>query len=222
MTRARERTRARSVDEEYAQLAPVYDERWAAYVEGTVELSLARIPEKPYERILDVGCGTGAMLEPLAARFATAAVYGIDPSRAMLDVARSRLPARIGLAAAYAEALPFRAGCFDLLASISALHYFSDPHAAAAEMYRVVRPGGSVLITDWCDDFLTMKTFDRVMRLLGKANFTTLSSKACSALLRDAGFERVRVEPRRVGAFWGVMIAIGEKPVPDVAAAQAD
>lgn len=212
MSGARGRDHDRAVAREYARLASSYDTRWASYLEATIALTLHHLPEQPPERVLDVGCGTGALLAPLAERYPAARLVGVDPSREMLEIARGRLPAAVALVAGRAEALPVGDARFDLLASTSALHYFGDFDAAAHEMHRVLRPGGSLIITDWCDDFLTLRAFDRVMRLLGLANFTTLGSRALESLLRGAGFERVEVEPRRLGVFWGVMVARACKP----------
>lgn len=210
--RRRRDARAASVESEYARLAPEYDARWAAYIERTIGLTLERLPAGTHRRVLDVGCGTGALLAPLAERLPAAALHGADPSPPMLALAAARLPARVTLVAARAEALPYRGGIFDLVASTSALHYAADLSAAAAEMHRVMRPGGRLLVTDWSADFLSMRLFDRVMRALGRANFTVLDGRAWETLLRGAGFEAIRIEPHRVDALWGVMVARAAKP----------
>ncbi|HEX7081568.1 MAG TPA: class I SAM-dependent methyltransferase [Gammaproteobacteria bacterium] len=201
------------MDEEYARLAATYDERWASYIAASIGLTLSRLPpEHRFERILDVGCGTGALLARLSARFPSATLLGADPSLAMLTAARSRAIGRAALVAARAEALPFPDACFDLLVSTSAMHYFADLDAAAAELYRVIAPGGALSITDWCRDFLTMRALDRVMRMRGKANFTMLRSGDCERLLRSVGFEEIVIERRRIGVLWGLMVVSARKP----------
>ncbi|MEW6152395.1 MAG: class I SAM-dependent methyltransferase [Actinomycetota bacterium] len=98
-------------------------------------------------RVLDVGCGTGALLEKVAA--AGFRAYGAEPSAGMLDVLSERRP---GLPAAVAQgALPFPDQCFDLVYCVAVLHHVIDPEAVRltlAEMVRVTRPGGHVLIWD--------------------------------------------------------------------------
>ena len=91
-------------------------------------------------RTLDLGCGTGRNLPLLPAG---ARAVGVDPCAQSLGRARRRAPAAL-LVQARAEALPFRDGAFDTVASGLVLCSVIDPPAAAAEMLRVLAPGGSV------------------------------------------------------------------------------
>ncbi len=91
-------------------------------------------------RTLDLGCGTGRNLPLLPP--GTLAV-GVDPCSQSLARARRRSPGAL-LVRARAEALPFRDGAFDTVASGLVLCSVIDPAAAAAEMLRVLAPGGTV------------------------------------------------------------------------------
>ena len=91
-------------------------------------------------RTLDLGCGTGRNLPLLPAG---ARAVGVDPCAQSLGRARRRAPGAL-LVQARAEALPFRDGTFDTVASGLVLCSVLDPPAAAAEMLRVLAPGGSV------------------------------------------------------------------------------
>lgn len=198
--------------EEYARLASAYDRRWARYVDATVEQTLRRLPARGYERVLDVGCGTGTFLMSLAARLPSAQLVGIDLSRHMLDVARARVPAAVALGRARAERLPFDSERFDLLVSLSAFHYFDELQGVTREFYRVLRPGGVLLLTDWCRDFLSCRLFARLARLRRGGEFTVVGARRCRLLLEQTGFSVVGVERYRVDWFWGLMTARAEKP----------
>jgi SAM-dependent methyltransferase len=102
----------------------------------------------PGGRGLDVGCGTGT----LAARLADAGydMVGIDPSDGMLDVLRERAPA-IEAVRADGTAIPFADDSFDLVLSVAVMHHIADAgavRATLAEMTRVTRPGGRILVWD--------------------------------------------------------------------------
>lgn len=102
----------------------------------------------PPARVLDVGCGTGALAERLAARGYE--VAGVDPSAQMLEVMRRRAP-QVEAVHAGGEELPFADGDFDLALTVATLHHVAAPEAVRAvlgEMARVVRSGGHVLIWD--------------------------------------------------------------------------
>lgn len=94
-------------------------------------------------RVLDVGCGTGALAAALAERGAK--VWGIDPSAEMLAVARARVPRGVGLKLARAEALPFTDGWFDAVVFSLVVHLV-ERLRALAEARRVLAPGGRAVV----------------------------------------------------------------------------
>lgn len=101
------------------------------------------------DHVLDVACGTGVLTR--AARDVVGPggrVVGIDLNEGMLAVARAR-DARIEWMSGVAEKLPFEAASFDRVVSQFGLMFFSDRAAAAAEMVRVLRPGGQGAVAVW-------------------------------------------------------------------------
>jgi ubiquinone/menaquinone biosynthesis C-methylase UbiE len=203
---------AAAVRAEYARLAPEYDRRWAGYVAASVGATLTRLALRPGERLLDVGCGTGTLLAAALRAAPGARVAGADLAPEMLAAARAKLGPEVPLAAADATRLPFRTGSFDAVASSSSLHYWSDAPAGVAECARVLRPGGRLVITDWCHDYLTCKALDLVLRARDPAHRRTYGSRACAALLADAGFAGVAVERYKISWLWGLMTAGAARP----------
>lgn len=121
--------------------------------------------------VLDVGCGTGADVRALAARVGPAGrVVGLDSSEQLIARARRAAPgsAPVEFLHGEAHALPFADGTFDLARAERVIQHVADPAAAIAEMLRVVKPGGQVLITDpdhgmWAPDLDDRELTRRIM-----------------------------------------------------------
>lgn len=101
-------------------------------------------PHAP-RRVLDMGCGTGQLAERVSEEFPRARVAGCDFSRGMLSHAAARAPA-LRWVQGDAGRLPFRDRVFDAIVSTEAFHWFPDQSAALAECFRVLVPGGRLLL----------------------------------------------------------------------------
>lgn len=99
------------------------------------------------QRVLEVGAGTGIHAEWLL-ELCPLAYSGVDLSAEMLGIARQRLGDAVELEPSPAECLPFADGGFDGVYCSSALHHFSDMQQAIAEMKRVVKPGGRIVLSE--------------------------------------------------------------------------
>jgi SAM-dependent methyltransferase len=100
------------------------------------------------QRVLDVGCGPGALTEELVRRVGETAVTAVDPAELFVAAARSRHPA-VDVRRASAEDLPFDDGLFDAALAQLVVHFMADPIAGLREMRRVTRPGGVVAASVW-------------------------------------------------------------------------
>ncbi len=144
--------RARAASEAFRRAGVEWDEASALDLPAAaIEAALiAALPPGPLDRVLDIGTGTGRLLEVLAPR--AASLLGVDASRDMLALARARL-AGLGIGhASLRQAdmyrLPLPDGGFDVVAMQMVLHYAEDPAAALAEAVRLLRPGGLLLLLD--------------------------------------------------------------------------
>ena len=124
-----------AVFNEYAD----YYDHWFETHPGiyAAQLALLRHIIPRGERILDVGAGSGRFTSPLGIH------HGIDPSPALLVMARQRgVETVLGLG----EFLPYRAGTFDGVLMMTVICFFKDLDQAFREAYRVIRPGGKIVI----------------------------------------------------------------------------
>lgn len=193
---------------EYARVAEHYDEKWAFYVDSTTRETLRRMPMTPGARVLDVGCGTGELLVRLRAKYPAAFLAGIDPVAEMLDVAKEKLSGKEDLRLAYADSLPWPSGTFDVVVSCNMFHYITHPVQALQEMARVLRPGGALVLTDWCDDYIACRVCNLYLRITNRAFYKTYRQAECLALLRKAGFSDVKLERYKISWLWGLMTAV--------------
>jgi len=100
------------------------------------------------QRVLDVGCGPGALAAELVSRAGPGAVSAVEPSASFVAAARDRLPG-VDIRRSAAEQLPFGDGVFDAAMAQLVVHFMADPVAGLREMGRVTRPGGVVAACVW-------------------------------------------------------------------------
>jgi ubiquinone/menaquinone biosynthesis C-methylase UbiE len=109
---------------------------------------------KPGDSVLDVGCGTGEVTLLAKTRAANGKVYGIDPAPEMIAVARSKAARKkldIDFRVGVIEALPFPDASIDVVTSSLMMHHLPEElkRRGLAEIYRVLKPGGRLLIADF-------------------------------------------------------------------------
>jgi len=100
------------------------------------------------QRVLDVGCGTGALTAELVRRAGPGAVSAAEPSESFVAAVMERLPG-VDVRHAAAERLPFGDGAFDASLAQLVVHFMTDPVAGLREMGRVTAPGGVVAASVW-------------------------------------------------------------------------
>jgi SAM-dependent methyltransferase len=100
------------------------------------------------QRVLDVGCGPGALTSELVAQLGPSAVAAVDPSAPFVEAVRARYPG-VDVRQCSAEDLPFPDDAFDAALAQLVVHFMADPVAGLAEMARVTRPDGVVVACVW-------------------------------------------------------------------------
>lgn len=120
--------------------------RVVANLARSIELNQSQAPAS----ILDVGTGTGALLERMHVLYPNARLTGVDLALNMCLRTKQKLGSICQAVNGNAECLPFKAGTFDLVVSASALQWVGNLSAAIHEMRRVVKSGGDISLAFFC------------------------------------------------------------------------
>lgn len=163
--------RAESADSYFKRVAEAWDEiRALHYPNESIEAAILEAAgDGPFERLVDIGTGTGRVLSLLSSRVQRA--EGIDQSHEMLTVARANLN-RAGVENANvrkgdAAALPLEDGAADLVVIHQVLHYVDNPDRVIAEAARILRPNGRLIVVDFAPHDLEFLRIDHAHRHLG-------------------------------------------------------
>ena len=181
---------------DFNRIAPAYDvgrglpdeamEAWHSAL-------LRHLPERAPLPVLDVGCGTGRFTMALADWF-NAPVIGVEPSLAMIREAMSNSShPNVQYLIGQAESIPLAPATCHFAWLSTVVHHFHDLPRAAAELRRVVRPGGAVVIRSWFPgraDVTHFHYFPGAKRIAG--TFPTL--EAVEGAFASAGFRRKALE----------------------------
>jgi ubiquinone/menaquinone biosynthesis C-methylase UbiE len=184
--------RAAAAERYFAIQAGAWDSIRSLHVAETeVEEAIARaLGEGELGRLVDVGTGTGRMIELFAGQ--TDSAIGIDRSSEMLRLARAKLDAagvdRASLRQGDMYALPLADGCADVVLLHQVLHYAHAPAAAIAESARLLAPGGRLVIVDFAlHDREDLRQRDAHARL-------GFADEAVLGWMADAGLEATALD----------------------------
>jgi ubiquinone/menaquinone biosynthesis C-methylase UbiE len=159
------------------------------------------------ETVVDFGAGTGMYSLPLAAAVPRGRVYAVDEQDAILDRLRAKLEAQpsvtnvVPVASGDDGSAPLDDGVAAAMLIVNVLHHVEDDPRALPEMYRLLAPGGRLVVAE----------FARMDRPVGPSNDHVLPLDTVRALLTGAGFTELAVyAPGAVGMYHNVIVA--EKP----------
>ena len=155
--------------------------------------SVSLLAVQPTDSILEIGFGAGATIQQLAAFASEGYVAGVDFSQTMVNVARKRnakavKAGRVELKYGNAANLPFVDNHFDKVLSIHSLYFWRDPLKAFAEIWRVLKPEGTVTLT-----LLPRERWPGGGE--GTAECRVYSGEDIAKMLTEVGFSSISIEP---------------------------
>src|SRR5262249_27794305 len=197
------------VTEEFARQADTFD-RWAEKSDDQVVARFqTALGDAGRGHLLDVACGPGVVTAAIAPT--AASVVGLDATDAMLEKARARCAreklANVVFKRGDAEQLPFDEAQFDGAVTRLAVHHFANPQRALTEMFRVLRPGGTVVIVDVVssEDVEESNLQNAIERLRDPSHVKMLRATELDACVSSAGFcqlEQVTWDKEREFVEW--------------------
>jgi len=142
----------------------------------------------PSQAILDVGCGTGALLSLIRQDNKTVRLFGVDLSEAMIRVAKAKLGKDANLGVSESESLPFKDGSFDQLLCTFSFHHHPNPAMVLREMRRVLSKRGRLILADPIAPVPVRQILNLLIPLSKDGAVRYYSKRELHALVRSAGF----------------------------------
>lgn len=163
---------------------------------------VAKLTKEPFGSVLDAGCGTGAILEMLKKDYPDVQYTGIDLSDKMIEVAKRKALTDVSFLQGDCENLPFAANSFDAMLCSQSFHHYPHPEDFFASFYRVLRPGGRLILRDMTGPTVARWFFNHVeiplINLLLKKGDVWVYGKAdIEALCQGAGLTLASFERRK-------------------------
>ncbi len=213
--------RLQAAEDYFARNARAWNKLRSLHVdEAEVEAAMIRLlPEASVHTLLDMGTGTGRLLELFAKRVESA--VGVDTSHEMLSVARSNL-AQAGITNCSVRQadmfqIPFGAGSFDVVTIHQVLHFLDQPMSALTEAVRVLRPNGHLLLVDFAPHDLEILRNEHQHRRLGFSE-QEVSNWFGSVGLKEQKVIQLRGDPLTV-TIWlaeNIGFELEDMPVQDI------
>lgn len=189
---------------EFTEAARAYDSDHAGIYEmcrDDYPQMLAELEKEPFDAVLDVGCGTGAVLALLHEKYPDGRYVGLDLTPEMIEVARTKVAPGMEFVVGDAENLPFDEASFDAVLCSNSFHHYPNPAAFLAGALRVLRPGGRLILRDYTSSDPVVWLMNHVelplARLVGHGDVRVFRQREFVELAQAAGFEVLVMEAQK-------------------------
>ena len=162
---------------------------------------LEELEKEPFNDLLDCGCGTAPMLTLLHNKYPEKHYTGIDLTPKMIEVARSKKMAGVELVVGDCENLPFADDSYDVVICCQSFHHYPNVQNFFNSVYRVLRPGGRLILRDMTMDTAAVRWFCNhielpLVNLLGHGDVRVYGRDEVNRLCKKAGLKMELFEKR--------------------------
>ena len=172
--------------------ANTYDvDKNGKHARGQYKYVLNELQQLDFQKILDVGCGTGEILKSITERYSFAQLYGLDISEEMLKQANDKLKGTATLILGDAENITLEMNSFDLLLCTDSFHHYPNPQQAISEFYRVLKHGKFLLIADYWKPFPIRQIMNLFISYSNEGDVKIYSKKEIIEFLKQGGFQEI-------------------------------
>ena len=168
----------------FNQQAATYDEDIKGqHARNLYPALLKKLSGLEFHTVLDLGCGTGAVMQSILQISPDKKVYGIDISENMLQKAKKKLKDEASLALGDSEHLPYANEMFDVVYCNDSFHHYPSPEKVIAEVYRVLKPTRTFIISDCWQPFFSWVIMNAFMRFSNEGDVKMYSKHEICSLL---------------------------------------
>lgn len=172
--------------------ANTYDvDKNGKHARGQYKYVLNELQQLDFQKILDVGCGTGEILKNIKERYSFVQLYGLDISEEMLKQANDKLKGTATLILGDAENITLETNSFDLLLCTDSFHHYPNPQQAISEFYRVLKHGKLLLIADYWKPFPIRQIMNLFIPYSNEGDVKIYSKKEIIEFLKQGGFQEI-------------------------------
>ena len=189
---------------EFTKAAEVYDSGHAGVYEMCKEdypPVLEELKQRQFRELLDVGCGTGPMIELLLKEFPDGQYTGIDLTPRMIEVARAKNLPHAEFLVGDSENLPFAENTFDVVVCTNSFHHYPDPQAFLNGAARVLKKGGRLILRDYTSNDFAVWLMNHLelplARLVGHGDVRIHRCSEVEAMCGKAGLKVRKLEKQK-------------------------
>ncbi len=150
-------------------------------------------------RLIDIGCGPGAFLSLVAERYPEIQLNALDLSEEMIRETRERLPDSAIATVGDAECMPLESGQYQAVTCNMSIHHYPHPQEAVNEMYRILQPGGRLILNDMDCIPPVRWAANRIFPHLKGGDVKMYTRQEILEMLKKAGFRQT--EYRKISPF---------------------